>query len=203
MKRPWDHKLSPMEEQVAAIRAVGVQDFRPWADAAVRVYADAMHAPRRQINARRPIVERHVGYRGFRAHIAVQGDTLVGFCYGFHGEPGQWWHDAVARGMAGRGMGDEVDGWLGDYFEVAELQVVPEHQKRGIGRALLTGLCAERDERTVMLSTHDIDSPARLLYRSHGFVELMTGFYFPAGGETFIIMGAPLPLRGDPASPAA
>lgn len=176
--------------------AADAPEFSPWLDRAVAVYAKAMRAPRRQISGRRPIMERHLDYPGFRAYLALRDDTLVGFCYGFRGEPGQWWHDAVYRGLSDYGAPDATTRWLGDCFEVAELQMLPRYQQRGIGRTLITTLCAERTERTVVLSTHDMDSPARRLYRSLGFTDLLTDFHFPAGAEKFAVMGAPLPLPG-------
>lgn len=185
-----------MNDNAAVFRAANARDFASWLDDAVVVYTEAMNAPQRQISGRRSIIQRHLGNPGFRAYIALRCGNLVGLCYGFHGMPGQWWHDAVHRGLTDQ-LGPEASSrWLGDCFEIAELQVLPRHQKDGIGRRLLTTLCAERAERTVVLSTHDrADSPARRLYRSLGFVDLLTNFFFPAGAEQFAVMGAPLPLR--------
>lgn len=190
----YPHSLTRVQEEAAVLHPVGADGFAPWLDAAVEVYAAAMNAPRGQASGRRSIVERHLGNPGFRAYLALRSDALVGLCYGFHGAPGQWWHDAVYRGLARRAGADATIRWLGDCFEVAELQVLPRHQQRGTGRLLITALCAERAERTVVLSTHDAASPARHLYRSLGFIDLLTRFRFPAGGEEFAVMGAPLPL---------
>lgn len=180
----------------SALHAVDADGFAPWLDEAVAVYTAAMNAPRQQCSGRRSIMARHLGNPGFRGYIAVRDDTLVGLCYGFRGAPGQWWHDAVFRGLRSHGERGDVERWLGDCFEIAELQVLPEHQKHGIGRSLITLLCGERAERTVVLSTHDRDSPARHLYGSLGFVDLLRHFRFPAGAEEFAVMGAPLPLPG-------
>ena len=49
-----------------------------------------------------------------------------------------------------------------------------------------------------MLSTQDADSPARRLYRSLGFADLLTGFIFPGGGPPYAVMGAALPLPARP-----
>ena len=72
----------------------------------------------------------------------------------------------------------------------------PESQRRGIGRAMLLSLTAGCPHRTALLSTLDRASPARRLYRSVGFTELLTGFSFPGNGPPYIVMGAVLPLRG-------
>lgn len=188
------HSLARVTDQVAALQPVDADGMIPWLDTTVEIYAEAMNAPRRHTASRRSIIERHLHNSGFRAYLALRRDFVVGLCYGFHGEPGQWWHDAVCQGLLAQAGRIATSAWLGDCFEVAELQVRPQYQKRGIGRTLITTLCAERPERTVVLSTHDADSPARRLYRSLGFVDLLTGFYFPTGGEQFAVMGAPLPL---------
>jgi ribosomal protein S18 acetylase RimI-like enzyme len=85
---------------------------------------------------------------------------------------------------------------LSDAYEVAELHVHPTYQGMGLGRKLLTTLCGERPERTVVLSTLDRrpETPAHRLYRSVGFVDLLSSFEFPGGGPPYAVMGAPLPL---------
>jgi hypothetical protein len=41
----------------------------------------------------------------------------------------------------------------------------------------------------VVLSTHDRESPARNLYRSVGFIDLLSGFVFPGSSEVYVVMG--------------
>ncbi|HEX2314760.1 MAG TPA: GNAT family N-acetyltransferase [Thermomonospora sp.] len=165
------------------------------------VYAAAMRPPAEQLPGRYAIMERHAAYPGFRAFVAesrrrpfLRNGTIHGFAYGFHGAPGQWWHDVVHQALAETGAAEE---WLADSFEVAELHVDPAYQGRGIGRSLLSALCAGRPERTVVLSTLDRrpDTPARRLYRSVGMVDLLTDFDFPGGGPPYAVMGGRLPLR--------
>jgi ribosomal protein S18 acetylase RimI-like enzyme len=68
----------------------------------------------------------------------------------------------------GRVIGD--GGW---YFHIADMCVSPEHQRRGIGDAVLTSLidgilvAAPPDPYITLLA----DPPGRALYRRHGFVE--------------------------------
>jgi ribosomal protein S18 acetylase RimI-like enzyme len=59
----------------------------------------------------------------------------------------------------------------------------------GIGRRILQTLLAHSHSATVMLSTHDRESPARALYRSVGFTDLLEGFYFPGSAERYVVMG--------------
>jgi ribosomal protein S18 acetylase RimI-like enzyme len=163
----------------------------------VSVYAAAMRPASWLLAGRRSIMTGHAANPGFRA-LAVTGGRgkPVGFGYGFHGAPSQWWHDTVARGLAADRGAEQAAAWLDDSFEVAELHVLPEYQGRGIGRNLLLTLASGRPERTALLSTRDADTPARRLYRDVGFTDLLTGFAFIPGDEPpYAVMGAVLPLR--------
>jgi ribosomal protein S18 acetylase RimI-like enzyme len=177
-------------------------------DAMMGVYAAAMHVPVIQIPGRRAIMESHVINPAFRAFVvtAPSGHShqmeIVAFCYGFRGGRGQWWHDMVRSALLvsyGPAMADE---WLNDSFEVAELHVHPNYQRRGLGTSLLYRLTAQRPERTAVLSTMDGESPARRLYRGLGFVDLLTSYKFAGNNEAYAVMGAALPLsRTRPPSP--
>jgi ribosomal protein S18 acetylase RimI-like enzyme len=121
---------------------------------------------------------------------------LVGFAYGFHGSGGQWWHDVVRRAAASALGARTADDWLGDSLEIAEVHVLPGHQGRGTGLAMILRLTAGRPERSAVLSTMDANTRARRLYRGLGFTDLLTGFEFPGTDLPYAIMGAPLPLPG-------
>ncbi len=137
------------------------------------------------------------------ASPAVTGRTaagpaplIVGFAYGFHGGGGQWWHDLVSRAVASVLGGRAADDWFGDSLEIAEVHVLPSHQGRGTGLAMMLGLTAGRPEPVAVLSTMDSDTKARRLYRGLGFTDLLTDFTFPGTEMPYAIMGAPLPLPG-------
>jgi ribosomal protein S18 acetylase RimI-like enzyme len=179
-------------------------EFLSELDSLVAIYAAAMSAEAAYLPGRLSIMERHAGYPGFRALVAAPGPAqpLVGFCYGFRGAGGQWWHDVVRTAVTARSGPAVAASWLNDALEVAELHVQPGHQHQGTGRRLLVGLAAGRGERTAVLSTRDEDTPARRLYRSEGFTDLLAQFSFPGGGAPYAVMGAPLPLRGAASAPA-
>jgi hypothetical protein len=122
------------------------------------------------------------------------GSRIAAFAYGFRGATGQWWHDVVAAGVTAASGPDAATRWLADAMEIAEVHVRPEYQQQGIGRRLLQALTAARTERTAVLSTQASNSPARRLYRSMGFTDLLATFNFPGGGPPYAVMGAPLPL---------
>lgn len=166
-------------------------------DACLAVYAAAMDTPAFELPGRRAIMDRHLGYPRFRAVAATNSDapsSIVAFAYGFHGAAGQWWHDLVDSAVTTVAGPALASAWLADSFEIGEVHVHPDYQGRGVGRRMLLTLTAGRGERTAVLSTRDTASPARHLYRTLGFTDLLTQFCFPGGPERYAVMGAPLPL---------
>jgi len=170
---------------VTDVRLIDRDEFEPLVVTAAQIYGEAMRRPPELVVQRREIMQSHLHRRGFRAVGATVDDHLVGFGYGYRGRSGEWWHDIVAKAL-GRDASRE---WLADAFELAELHVLPAHHGNGVGRALLTTLLDGVPTHTVVLSTHDQDSPARSLYRSAGFEDLLTGFVFPGSTEVYAVMG--------------
>jgi ribosomal protein S18 acetylase RimI-like enzyme len=92
------------------------------------------------------------------------------------GLPGSWaaCHVVTGGGAAGEvaGMG-RVIGDGGWYFHVVDMAVLPAHQRRGIGDAILTALLdriaavAPPGAYVTLLA----DPPGRRLYARHGFAE--------------------------------
>ncbi|TVZ03120.1 N-acetyltransferase [Trebonia kvetii] len=182
-------------------RELGPAQFRAAIRELLAVYSAAMNPPDRTLSGREAIMERHAASPGFRGLTAHDDGRLVGFCYGFHGENGQWWHDMVAAALGSRcggtgsaGAVSAQRGWLDDSFEIAELHVLPTSQGKGIGRSLLLTIAAGRPERTAVLSTADAPTRARRLYRGVGFTDLLTDFRFSGGEPPYAVMGATLPL---------
>lgn len=165
-------------------------DFRAQAADAASVYGAAMGRSPEVVIQRREIIAIHTGHLGFEATAAIDDDdgALIGFGYGYLGASGQWWHDIVAKAL-GR---DGSRRWLRSGFELAELHVLPAHHGHGIGRTLLHDVLSRANAEHAVLSTPDTESPARGLYRSSGFVDLVTGFYFPGSSEAYAIMGKDL-----------
>jgi ribosomal protein S18 acetylase RimI-like enzyme len=178
------------------ITEIGRPGFLANVDEQLAIYAAAMEASQDELPGRRTIMERHARNPDLRALAAVDEQTreLVGFAYGFRGAQGQWWHDVVKAAIAAQHGGQAARDWLESALEIAEVHVHPDFQARGIGRQLVLMLAADRPERTVLLSTRDAESPARRLYRSVGFTDLLVNFVFPGGGPPYAVMGAPLPL---------
>jgi ribosomal protein S18 acetylase RimI-like enzyme len=81
---------------------------------------------------------------------------------------------------------------LEDQFAVVWIAVHPDWRGRGLGRRLLERLLAGAGRERAWLVTHDLDTPARALYRSLGFRELGRG---PLGWHDAdrLVLGADLP----------
>jgi ribosomal protein S18 acetylase RimI-like enzyme len=160
----------------------------PLFDGAVRVYGDAFAEPPyldpdRGAEVRDRLRTTHSKRRGFRALAAIDGPNVVGMAYGYHGEKGQFWHDAVARRLGREGEAR----WLDDAYELVEIAVAPGFQSRGIGSGLITELLEGLPETICVLSTRT-DSLAHNLYRRLGFEEIVEMLFAP-GGQPFYVMG--------------
>ena len=82
-------------------------------------------------------------------------------------------HETTAQAVAmGRVIGD--GGW---YFHVVDMAVLPEHQRRGLGSAVLSHLLDEIRSRAPSGAYVSLlaDEPGRPLYARHGFVESAPG----------------------------
>jgi ribosomal protein S18 acetylase RimI-like enzyme len=115
---------------------------------------------------RREVWDRHVRRPGFRLARAVDEGRLVGFGYGYTGEPGQWWTDQAARALPP----EVAQEWLGGHFEVVSIGVLPEVRGRGVGRAVMEALTDQLPhDRRLLMTTADEGDPARRLYRRLGW----------------------------------
>ena len=186
-------------QNAASVGELTRTDFLAALEQLAAIYGAAMGAHADELPSRIAIMERHAGNPGFRALVVSSPDHPgpVAFSYGFRGSPGQWWHDVVRAGLGAAAGWQVAAGWLDDVMEVAEVHVDPAYQARGIGRRMLLELTRDRPERTALLSTRDALTPARRLYRSLGFTDLLTDFVFPGGGPPYAVLGAVLPLAGE------
>jgi ribosomal protein S18 acetylase RimI-like enzyme len=78
-------------------------------------------------------------------------------------------HEPTGQAVAmGRVLGD--GGW---YFHVVDMAVLPEHQRRGLGDAVLTELLRHVQENAPAGAYVNLlaDPPGRRLYARHGFID--------------------------------
>lgn len=88
--------------------------------------------------------------------------------------PGSWAGCHVVEAVSGATVG--MGRLLGDggwYFHVVDMAVLPHHQRRGIGTAVLSWLLDQVRERAPKDAFVSLmaDPPGRRLYAQHGFTE--------------------------------
>lgn len=117
-----------------------------------------------------------------------EAGTLLGFAYGWHAVPGQWWYDQVQALLPEA----EAARWLEDCFEFAELAVVRAARGQGIGGALHDALLAGQPQRTAILSVNPQAAPAYRLYLGRGWETVVEPTFFREGNPAVRIMGLDL-----------
>ena len=182
---------------MSSVRAVPAAEFQERIPAMREVFREALGlaAFEPRVLSFAELAREHAARDGFRAAAAFDEETLVGFTYGCHGRPGQWWYDHVARALAP----DERRRWLDASFELVELHVRPDHQGRGLGAALHDLLLAGVRRATAVLSTPAVEGRAMLLYRARGWQVLAEGTLFEGVAEPYRVLG----LRLGPKGPGA
>lgn len=176
------------------IRALATSEVLLRADEIAGIYQRAFgHADERRVAFRDTRLAYLPLYDGALTLGAFDGKALVGFVYGFDYDPGHWWPHQVGPALAQAGHA----GWTEDAFELNELEVLPEHQGRGIGTALMRELVDRTTHRHTLLSTTaDPADRAKALYRRLGFVDLVVRFRYAGVSELANIMGRRRPGRG-------
>jgi ribosomal protein S18 acetylase RimI-like enzyme len=147
---------------------------------------DAVFHDRPDIDDWRAAVwDRHSARAGFRLARAYEGGTLIGFAYGYDGQPGQWWTDNVRKVLAPEVAAE----WLGGHFELVSIGVVERARGAGVGRELLRGITDGRSsQRCLLMTTADEADPARTLYASDGWRVIGPGI-----AEDQVTMGKRMP----------
>jgi GNAT superfamily N-acetyltransferase len=163
-------------------------------DDVLTVFGEAMDYDRPALEVRRGYISTHLRRPRFRAVATLDDDeTLMGFGYGYHSEPGQWWHDQVRSALSRT----DRQRWLPSCFEIVEMHVRPVAQGRGLGEAQLRDLLAQVDDAAALLSTPEADertSRAWRLYRRTGFVDVVRHLMFPGDPRPFAVLGIDLPM---------
>src|SRR4029453_8727667 len=107
--------------------------------------------------------------------------------------PAEGWY-GLLRDAVGPGP-DGAARWLEGQFAVVWIAARPHPRGRVLGGRLLERLLEGATTERAWLITHDLDTPARALYRSLGFRELGRG---PLGwyDADRVVLGAELPQPG-------
>ncbi len=183
------------------IRRLSAQEFSVNAPVLVDIYITAMEYDPAIRDARVQVWRRNSMNLDFTAVCALFNGRVVGVAYGFAGDQDHWWQQQLRRGLrlTGGPTATELD-LLKDYFEVAEVHVMPSHQGHGIGRKMMHGLLLNNPSAHAILSTPEVDAESNLafgLYRSLGFTDLLRGFHFDGDQREFAVLAAELPIKDE------
>ncbi|PFA70374.1 GNAT family N-acetyltransferase [Bacillus sp. AFS015802] len=126
--------------------------------------------------------KRHSTYPLFEGYLALAGEEVVGYIYGYSSRKGQYYHELLARHL------NSEREWMVNCMELVELGVDPSYRGRGIAKHLVGRLLQNRTEETVLLTTRKNNHPAIAFYQSLGFTTIREGFY-PNVPHEYIIMG--------------
>ncbi len=172
--------------EMVKILDVSREEILRWLPAILDIYAQVHGLDAQARAAREEIMRRHFGRRGYRGLIALDRGRLVGFAYGYTGDPGQYWYDKVWAAMTPQQRAQ----WLEpEHFEFVELAVHPQWQGQGIGGRLHDLLLEGRPELVALLTVRADNAPALHLYRSRGWEVVLDDFHFAPGGEQYLVMG--------------
>ncbi len=119
---------------------------------------------------RAELFDRHAAREGFRLVTASIAGHVVGFSWGYIGQPGQFWTDLVSEALPD----DIVEDWVGGHFEFVELAVNPRFRRRGLGARLHDHLLADVDRQCLLSTVDEPSDPAVRLYLSAGWQRLGT-----------------------------
>jgi GNAT superfamily N-acetyltransferase len=111
---------------------------------------------------------RHPQREDFRLAVARKENSIVGFAYGYTGRAGQWWTERMRERVPPELYAE----WFEGHFEVVEVAVHPDHQRQGIGAAVLRALLTGIDHERALLTGARSDTPARRLYLREGWQPL-------------------------------
>jgi GNAT superfamily N-acetyltransferase len=117
---------------------------------------------------------------------------VAAFGYGYTGEHGQWWTDAVARSLTAEQRAEWLDP---PHFEIVELHVRPSRQRSGVGSRLLAQLLTRQPHDRALLSTQTGSRKARSFYAKNGWTELADVDFGP-GYPPYLVLGKLLRAEG-------
>jgi len=132
----------------------------------------------------------HARQAGFRCAVAwPEPDApVVGFAYGYPGHVGSWFYDLVSARLPAA----VVQEYLSDYFEFAEMGLLPDWQNQGLGGKLHDSLLSGLSQRTACLCTPQVETRALHLYLKRGWKPLLTNLPLPGTILKYQIMGKKL-----------
>lgn len=161
-----------------------------WArrDKVGEIYRRAFGATDEQVEQFVSVSFAHVReYEGAVLLLAVHDDKPVGLLYGYTYKPDQWWSMQVGASIINAGYARYLD----DAFSLAELAVLPGHQGKGIGSAMVRDLLKNQPQQYTLLSVDaDPANGATRFYERHGFSVIVSLFRYSETTAAVHIMAA-------------
>lgn len=107
--------------------------------------------------------------------VALEGEEVVGFLFGFDFVASNWWAQQLARSISQ----EQLAPYYNQAYELNEIAVLPTHQAKGYGQALMDTVinkCAHRD---ILLGTKLEDNEYVIrFYRKLNFQDVANPFYY-------------------------
>jgi ribosomal protein S18 acetylase RimI-like enzyme len=129
--------------------------------------------------------KRHSTYPHFEGYLAIVGEEVAGYVYGYSSEKGQYYHELLSRHL------QQNREWMENCMELVELGVHPDYRGKGIAKRLMGILLQNRREERALLTTRKDNQSAIDFYHSQDWKTLRDGF-FPNVPHEYIIMGKTL-----------
>lgn len=122
---------------------------------------------------------------------SFEGDTLVGFVFGFDFHPQNWWAQQIDKRLP------KDFNWYHSTFEINELAVLPSHQGQGRGKKLMEELLLQLPHQCALLGTKKENNDHVIrLYQRLGFRVVIDSFrYSEDSPELSLIMGRKGPVH--------
>lgn len=177
---------------MAELELLSGSQTRPYFDRLIDIYQAAFSAPPYSeslpdflnFTGRLSYHSRQTGFRCVILRPAPES-AVIGFSYGFPGTKGDWFYNLVSHRLA-PALREQ---YLGDFFEFAEIAVLPAFQGQGLGGQLHDALLAGIKQSSACLATPEIDTNAHHLYRRREWITLTRGLELPGSHLRYEIMG--------------
>jgi ribosomal protein S18 acetylase RimI-like enzyme len=162
-----------------ALTLAPFSDASPYLEDALHIYLATWPDDPEKIRA---FLTRYAGYPDFCGRVALLDQQAIGMGFGHRSQPGDWWHDRVAKAL-GPDHPALQNAWV-----LVELAVLPNHRGQGIGKALHQSLLSSQPCPRALLSTEVSNTRARSFYEGLGWRYIKNSFQFSENGEPFVIM---------------
>jgi ribosomal protein S18 acetylase RimI-like enzyme len=164
--------------------AIGPLDPFTRLDELFEVYCEALGSDPQDRQWPDEVLPRHAARKDFVFLGAVEDDRIVGFAYGYRGDYGQWWTDRVAQAMDTETRRQWLDP---PHFEVVELHVRPEEQRRGLGSRLLDELLSRQPHDRAVLTADPAKPQPLPFYAKHAWQRLAEVRWSPTSSPRIVL----------------